>query len=412
MAVRMEDIVYPGDGEPVRITWLPEPEKRERKYTVVSCDDHLVEPPTTFEGRLPAKFAERGPRVEPLPSGGAAWIYDGNVLPNLGLNAVVGRPVEEWNQEPTRFEDMRRGAWDPDARVADMDLDGTYASINFPSHLAGFGGARLQTTSEDLELSMAAVRAWNDWHIEEWVGSHPDRFIACGLTWLHDPVIGAEEIRRNAARGCHALTFPEAPHMSGFPSIHTDHWDPIFEACQETGTVICLHVGSGGGVPSVSPGAPFGVIGVIFGNAAMMTAIDWVYSEIPCRFPDIKIALSEGGIGWVPAVLDRFDHCNKFGETWWTAEIKPADVLLRNFSFCMLDDPRTIPIIDTIGTDRVMFEVDYPHADSCWPNSQAMLDKQIAGLPKEAQAHISWKNAADLFQHPVPAEVQADPNAF
>jgi predicted TIM-barrel fold metal-dependent hydrolase len=78
----------------------------------------------------------------------------------------------------------------------------------------------------------------------------------------------------------------------------------------------------------------------------------------------------------------------------------------------MLDDPRTMPIVDSIGTDHVMFEVDYPHSDSCWPNSQVMLDKQIGGLTPDVQAKIAWKNAADLFQHPVPVSVQNDPNAF
>ena len=413
MAIRMEDIVYPGGVDRAKtITWLPEPEKRHRKYTIFSCDDHLVEPKDTFVGRMPAKFGDRVPRVEELPGGGEAWIFDGNVLPNLGLNAVVGRPVSEYNLEPTRFEDMRRGAWDSKARVADMDLDGVYASLNFPSHLGGFGGGRLQTTSKDLELSLAAVRAWNEWHIEEWVGSHPDRLIACTITWLHDPELGAEEIRRNAARGCHAITFPETPHLMGFPSLHTDHWDPIMRACEETDTVVCLHTGSSGAAPATSPGAPFGVTGVIFGNVAMVTAIDWVYSMIPVRFPKLKICLSEGGIGWVPALLDRFDHCERFGDTWFDSEVRPSEVLLRNFSFCMLDDPRTIRLLDTIGADRVMFEVDYPHADTSWPNSQSMLENQIGHLPKEQIELIAWKNASTLFRHPVPAAVQADPNAF
>jgi predicted TIM-barrel fold metal-dependent hydrolase len=410
MSMQMEDLVYP-TGK-TGVTWLPEPERRDRRFTVVSCDDHLVEPRTTFDGRISSKFRDQAPRVEELPDGGEAWIYDGQVLPNLGLNAVVGRPVEEWNMEPTRFDEMRQGAWDPVARLADMDLDGVYASLNFPSHLAGFGGIRLQTTSKDRDLSLEVVRAWNDWHVEDWCGTNRERFIPACLTWLLDPQVGADEVRRNAERGVTALIFPEAPHMSGLPSIHTDHWDPIFEACQETDTVICLHVGSGGGVPVTSPGAPFGALGVLFGNAAMMTAIDWVYSEIPHRFPNIKLAMSEGGIGWVPALMDRFEHCDKFGQTWWKADLTPAELFRRNFWFCMLDDPRTMRIVDTIGTDRVMFEVDYPHADSCWPNSQSMLSKLVSDLPAEAQAQISWKNASNLFRHPVPVAVQSDPNAF
>ena len=157
--------------------------------------------------------------------------------------------------DPARFDEMRHGAWDINARIDDMNLDGVYASLNFPSFLAGFGGGRLQTATSDLNLALATVRAWNDWHVEEWAGSYPDRIIPLQITWLHDPKLGAEEIRRNAARGVHALSFPEDPSLLGMPSIFTDHWDPIYRACEETDTVLCLHTGSGGGVPT----HPFGV---------------------------------------------------------------------------------------------------------------------------------------------------------
>jgi predicted TIM-barrel fold metal-dependent hydrolase len=400
---------YPkGSGE---VTFLPEPERQERKYTVLSVDDHLVEPPTTFEGRIPSKFADRAPRVVTVESGGEAWLYDGELLPNVGMNAVAGRPIREYNQEPARFEDMRRGAWDPDARVADMDLDGTYASLCFPSFLAGFGGARLQLSTEDQELSWAVLQAWNDWHIEEWVGSHPDRLIPCALTWLHDPIRGAAEIRRNADRGVHALTFPEAPHNFGFPSIHNDYWDPIFEACVETDTVLCLHVGSGSSIVSTSEDAPYGVAGVLFGTCAMITGVDWAYSRVPVTFPEIKIVLSEGGIGWVPAVIDRLEHCSTHS-AWWREESSPLEMFRRNFWFCMLDDPSAIRVRDVIGVDRIMFEVDYPHADSSWPATQKLIDRQLGSLPQSDIERITWKNAAELFQHEVPVSVQRDPNSF
>src|SRR5215218_7053361 len=180
------------------VTFLPEPERAERRYTVISVDDHIVEPPHTFDGRVPAKFADRAPRVVEADDGSQAWVYDGVSMPNVGFNAVVGRPVSEWGFEPVRFDQMRRGAWDIDARVADMDLNGVYASLNFPSFLPGFAGQRLQTTTDDLALSEACVRAWNDWHIEEWAGRHPGRIVPCQIPWLHDPELAASMIRENA----------------------------------------------------------------------------------------------------------------------------------------------------------------------------------------------------------------------
>ena len=112
---------------------------------------------------------------------------------------------------------MRRGSWDIHQRVVDMDLDGVFASVNFPSFLPGFGGGRIQTVTDDRDLALAVVRAWNDWHLEEWAGAYPDRIIPCQITWLHDPALAAGEIRANAARGFRAVSFPESTENLGLP---------------------------------------------------------------------------------------------------------------------------------------------------------------------------------------------------
>ena len=155
-----------GKGRRDHLTWLPEPEPRERTYTVISVDDHVVEPPDAFAGRLPKQFADEEPRVIDTDDGVEAWVWQGQLLPNVGFNAVVGRPSSEYGFEPTRFDEMRRGAWDVDARVSDMDIDGVYASLCFPSFLPGFVGQRLTLWPRDEELALAAMRAYNDWHLE------------------------------------------------------------------------------------------------------------------------------------------------------------------------------------------------------------------------------------------------------
>ncbi len=397
-----------------KVTFLPEPEKAHRKYPIISVDDHMVEPPNTFEGRMPQKYADAAPRVVDK-DGADVWIYDGHELPNVGFNAVVGRPVDEWGFEPARFTDMRRGAWDIHHRVKDMDLSGVYASLCFPSFLAGFGGMRLQQTTKDPELALAAVRAWNDWNIEEWSGAYPDRFIPCQLPYMLDPEIGAQEIYKNAERGFKSVTFSEAPHMQGLPSMHSGHWDPIMRACEETGTVINLHIGSSGTSPSTSEDAPPDVVGVLFFGYAIFATVDWLYSRIPVRFPDIKICMSEGGIGWVPALLDRLDHMQTYHSmygTWNDIDIAPADVLQRNFYFCAVEDPSTFALRERIGIDHILMEEDYPHSDSLWPRTQAVVDESIGNLPAEHIRKIAWENASKLYRHPVPDSVVADPNSW
>lgn len=405
-------------GDEKQVTFLPEPERAERRYTMISVDDHIVEPPDTFDGRLPAKFADRAPRiVEKEPGGAEVWVYDGVELPNVGFNAVVGRPVNEYGFEPARFDEMRRGAWDIHERVRDMDINGVYASLNFPSFLPGFAGQRLQMVTKDRDLAMASVRAWNDWHLEEWAGSYPDRIIPCQIPWLLDPEVGAQMIRENAERGFHAVTFSENPANLGLPSVHSGHWDPIMQACAETGTVVNLHIGSSGASPSTTDDAPPDVTGVLFFAYAIYAAVDWIYSGIPVRFPDLKICMSEGGIGWVAGLLDRLDHMLSYHEMYGTwarmgETLTPSEVLLRNFWFCAVEDQSSFVQRERIGVENIMLEADYPHCDSTWPHTQRTIHEEIGDLPAEDIRKITWENASNLYQHPVPEAVQDDPNAY
>ncbi|MFM8303271.1 MAG: amidohydrolase family protein [Actinomycetota bacterium] len=398
-----------------RVTLLPDPPRAERSFTVISCDDHVVEPKHTFAGRVPARLAERAPRVVEVEDGREMWLYDGELLPNVGFNAVVGRPVDEYSFDPTRFDEMRPGAWDIAARIADMDLNGIYASLNFPSFLPGFAGQRLQQVTRDPELALATVRAWNDWHLEEWAGHAPERIIPLQLPYVLDPEVGAAEVRRNAERGITAMTFSEAPHLLGLPSLHSGHWDPIMAACEETGTVVCLHVGSSGTSPATAPDAPSDTVGVLFFGYAMFAAVDWLYSRIPVRFPDLRICLSEGGIGWVAGLIDRLEHVRMYDSmygTWNDLALSPAEVFRRNFRFCAIDDPSAYRQLDVMGAENVMVESDYPHADSTWPDTQAMLREHLAGLRADEVERITWRNAAELFRHEVPDAVQRDPDAY
>jgi predicted TIM-barrel fold metal-dependent hydrolase len=401
-------------AQPGKVSFLPEPDRRDRRFTVISADDHVVEPPDTFEGRVEQRFAERAPRVVEK-DGAQYWVFDGAEFPNVGFNAVVGRPVDEYSFEPARFDHMRRGAWDIHARIADMDINGIYASLNFPSFLPGFAGQRLQTTTKDPDLALAVVRAWNDWHLEAWAAPYPDRIIPCQIPYFLDPAVGAEEIRRNAERGFKAVSFTESPAQLGLPSLHTDYWDPIMAACAETGTVVNLHIGSSGTSPATSADAPSDVVGVLFFAYAMFAAVDWLYSKLPVRYPDLKICLSEGGIGWVAGLMDRLDHMLMYHEmygTWVDIDLTPAEVLRRNFYYCAVEDPSSFALRDRIGTDHILVEQDYPHCDSTWPNTQMVLAEELAGLPEADVRAITWENASRLYRHPVPEAVQRDPNAF
>ena len=380
---------------------------------MISVDDHLIEPPDLFEGRMPLALVDDAPRIVEFDNGAQAWTYEGGLYPNVGLNAVVGRSKDEWSMEPARFDEMRRGCWDIDARIVDMDLAGIWASLCFPSLIAGFAGA-VFSRSKDPTLGLACVRAWNDWHHEVWAGTYPERIIPLQIPWLGDPSVAAADVRRNAERGFKAVSFAENPVHLGLPSVHTDHWDPFLAACEETETVVCLHTGSAGWTAAQSPGAPLELYSTLFPVNALAAAADWLWARVPLRFPRLRIALSEGGIGWVPMLLDRLDyvmtHSGTGGAGVWDGELSPSEALQRAFWFCSIDDPTTLAVRDRIGIDHIMVEVDYPHADSSWPDTQALLASRLGGLPDEDVRLITHANAARLFRHPLPVEWSPAPS--
>jgi predicted TIM-barrel fold metal-dependent hydrolase len=389
----------------------PDPQTRQRLYTVISVDDHVVEPPHTFVGRLPRKFLDRAPRIIELEDGSEAWRIEDVNHPQIAMGAVVGRPRDQWGMEATRYSDIRPGCYDAAQRIKDMDIDGIYASMNFPSLVAGLGGATFYTGTKDAEFGLALVKAWNDWLYEEWAQPHPDRIIGCQVTWLGDPQLAAAEIRRNAARGFKAVTFVGDPGNLGLPSMRSGHWDPFLAACQETETVVCLHVGSDNWNASPA-GAALEVAALCFPVGAYRTATDWLWGGVPSRFPGLKIALSEGGIGWVPMLLDRINYVmDHSGVTrdqgWLDRSAHPVEVFRRNFYFCAIEFAGAgIEARHKIGIDKIMVETDYPHADSTWPDSQEQLRQAISDFSPSDIRKLTWENASSLFRHAVPPSLQ------
>ena len=394
---------------------------------LISVDDHLIEPPSLWTDRLPKKFHENGPRIVEMDmsdqlgdeglsatllsaarQGGRqgaqepaqVWLYEGRVYPNIGLNAVAGKKPQEYGMEPIRYSDMLPGCYDVHARVADMDIDGVQAALCFPSFPRFSGTVFLE--GQDKELALLSVKAWNDFHLDEWAAAYPDRFIPMIILPLWDPQEAAAEIHRCAAKGAKAITFPENTVGLGLPSFYTDHWDPVFRAAEETGMPLCMHFGSSGRAPVTSPEAPMAVMISLFGTNSMDATADLLFSPVFYKFPGLKVALSEGGIGWVPYLLERID------QTWerhrWyqniNKEVRPSDLFREHIYGCFIDDLEGVVRRHKVGIDNIMWECDYPHSDSNWPNSREYIGKLLQDVPDdEAHKIVEW-NARRLFDFP------------
>jgi predicted TIM-barrel fold metal-dependent hydrolase len=392
------------DTERRPTTLLPDPPAEELWCPIISADDHVLEPANMFIGRVPSRLADRVPRQVTVADGVPLWEVEGCRYAITNTNAAVGRPRSEWNAAPQRYDELRQGTWDPKARLMDMDLTGVWAQLGFSSVPWGFAGSRFSQMS-DQEAGLAAVRAYNDWLLEEWCATAPDRYIPNQVTWLRDPWAAADEVHRNAERGFHAVSFSENPETLGFGSIHGNHWDPFFSACEETETVINLHVGSSGEITKPSADSPHETTSALFPLNGIVAVVDWIFARVPIRFPGIKIALSEAGTTWVPMVAERLRRAYRGLDVttrWKATDPPPVDLLFRNFWFTSVEDPAAFRMLDLIGVDRVMVETDYPHYDSTWPRSQELIRDELSHLaPKQIQA-LCYGNAASLYKAPPP----------
>ncbi|MCA1844566.1 MAG: amidohydrolase family protein, partial [Actinobacteria bacterium] len=230
---------------------------------LISTDDHVIEHPRVWADRLPAAMRDNGPRVVDVdPTDGDArpaqtWCFEGRLYPQLALNAVAGRPPVEFGLEPSRYDDILPGCYDPKARVADMDLDGVQAQLCFPSFPRFSGTVFLE--AHDKALALASVKAYNDFMLDEWCGAAPARFIPLVILPLWDADLATAEVERCAAKGAKAVSFPENPVPLGLPSFHTDHWDGVLGAIHDADMPLCMHFGSSGKAPKTADDAPFPV---------------------------------------------------------------------------------------------------------------------------------------------------------
>ena len=206
-------------------------------------------------------------------------------------------------------------------------------------------------------------------------------------------------MRRN---GFAAVAFSEIPAKLGLPSIHTGYWDPFFKACEETDTIICMHIGSSSQMPSTSSDAPPAVAATLSFVNAMSSVSDFMFSGVFVRYPKLKIAYSEGQIGWVPYILERADDVWAQHRAWGgVADITPeppSRFWQSNVYGCFFRDPHGVDNLYKIGVDTVTFETDYPHTDSTWPYSRKIFDEQTSNLSQEDRIKVMRGNAIRMLR--------------
>jgi predicted TIM-barrel fold metal-dependent hydrolase len=376
---------------------------RMEDMILVSIDDHMVEPPDMFKNHVPAKWQDQVPKVVRNDQGVDQWVFQGEATSTtFGMNAVVGWPREEWGFHPGRYTDLRPGTFDVHQRVRDMNVNGVLASMNFPT-MAGFN-ARTFHESGDKEIALVMLQAYNDWAIDEWCGAYPGRFIPLGLVPMWDVDEAVKEIHRIGKKGCRSISFLETPHVQGFPSFLSGYWDPMLQALCDENMVLSLHIGAGFDVIKRPPEAPIDHLIVLASQISTITAQDLLFGPTLRQFPDLKVALSEGGIGWIPFYFDRIDRHFQ-NQTWlhdggYFGGKLPSEVFRDHILACYITDPSGLRLRDRIGVDIISWECDYPHTDTTWPESPEFTwsEFQGAGVTDEGEIDkITWQNATRFF---------------
>ena len=369
---------------------------------LISADDHLIEHPRVWQDRLARKFQEAGPRIVEVNDGASEqWLYEGELVWNSGLGHSAGRKRDVHHEEPQRFEDMRPGYYDPVARIKDMDVDGVSMQMCFPSW-ARYAGTRFYW-GKDRELGLACVQAYNDFHIDEWCGAAPDRYIPLIILPLWDPALCVAELERCIDKGIKAVSFPENPAPLGLPSFHTDHWDPVFSVIAQAGLPLCMHFGTSGISPPIGKDAPLAVVSTLMGATMFSAMADLVFSPVLHKHPDLKVVFSESGIGWWPNALQRVDQVWEdyryfdLGARGINFEARPSELIKKHFWGCFIQDPLGVELRHKIGVENLLFESDYPHADSVWPHSRKHFQEVMADVPAEEAQMIGQDNARLVF---------------
>jgi len=385
---------------------------------ITSVDDHIIEPPNVWVDRIPAKYHDTCPRVITEDDGSEYWVYEDHKAVTGGLGASAGRKPEDITAVGFPYSDMRAGCYDAKARLEDMNEGGVLASLNFPS-VPRFCG-QLFWEAKDKDLALLCVKAYNDWMVDEWCGTDPGRMIPLAIIPLWDPKLASDEMVRMHAKGVRSICFSENFEPLGLPTIHTGHWHPVLQTANDLKMVLSIHIGSSSTFHRISNDSPFMAnfsLGMIRPAGCLM---DWIFSGMFQRYPNIKIALSEGSIGWIPWVLERAQQVYDTQRHWVAKGVSLGNVgpvqnydtqidhekidiygdYYEHFYGCFIDDATGLSMIDVVGEDNIMIEVDYPHSDTTWPHSLKLAHERLsaANLTDVQKYKILRGNAERLYQ--------------
>lgn len=367
-----------------------------RHMKPISADSHVVEPPDAFAGRIQAKYRDIAPRGVDDEKRGALYLIEGLAPISLGGIAAAGMPPQQLSQDGRKFAQLHHGGWDPKARAADMERDGIFAEVLYPSV------GMLVCNVEDLNYRRACMQAYNRW-LEEFCAGLPGRLYGIGQTAAKDPESMVEDIIAIKQQGFRGVMLPDAPGVEDWDS---PIYDRVWAAAIECDLPICFHIL----VKSTKEGNEFfnakprgGKMNAIQKFTRMVQDVLGVliWGGVFDRHPQLRVVSVEADAGWLPYYTWKADTAYKRHRFWMGGrELKrlPSEVIRENLSFTFQDDRVAVELAHMMGPKALLWASDYPHSDSTWPESMEILSKTIEGIDPALVRRIVHDNAKELYR--------------
>ncbi|MCY4513846.1 MAG: amidohydrolase family protein [Candidatus Tectomicrobia bacterium] len=358
-------------------------------FPIISADSHITEAPNTYLDYIDAKWRDKAPHIVDGGERGDVYVIDGmKSTVSMGLVAAAGKKPEELTLKGTRFEDLHRGGWDPEARMADQDTDGVSAEVIYPTV------GMVVTNHPDFEYKKACFDAYNRW-LAEYCGAHSDRLLGCGQTAMRTPEEGVADLHAIKAAGLRGVMMPNVPGLEDYDS---EIYNPVWEAAIELALPLSFHI-----VPARDPnlrGSRLnGFLSIIRQNQDIIGTM--IFGGVFERFPQLRVVCVEADAGWVPHYMYRMDHGYERHRNWMAPGVElskmPSEYFSEHIYTTFQDDYVAFRSADQMNWRRLLWASDFPHSDSTWPWSQDVLTEQTEGLSDEQLEGILSGNVAELY---------------
>ena len=376
------------------------------KPGMVSADSHVVEPGDLWTGRMAKKFASRAPHIETSDTGDWWWC-DGMRLSSVIAGTQTGKRFKNPEKLATvsTMEKVRRGGYIPSVKIKDMESDGVYGEIVYPT--AGL----FQFQLPDSALFSAATRAYNEW-IAEFCGAYPQRLRGVAVISLDDVAQGVKELRRARTLGLGGamITVNQGEeHPYSLPE-----YDEFWAAAEEMQMPISIHAGTNrqhfGAAKTKNRKVPrfSAAYTTTVSHWAQLALCQMIFSGVFERFPKLQLVVVEFETGWVPHLLRMMDW--NYTQRARTDMVKlaggtlPSDHFHRNVAISFQEDPIGMQLRHLIGVDNLLWGDDYPHTESTFPHSQEILNRIMKGVPAAERKKMTRSNTAKLYGFDVPSK--------